>query len=101
MREYIGNKVDYDMNQNLMINTQPVLVQSLSDELQVNKDNIVATPGVSGQVLTKGQVDIDPEQQYIFRKRVGKVICKSGRALTLSMQQEIWLGLWDILTKPT
>jgi hypothetical protein len=75
MKEYIGNKIDYDMECKLMKITQPVFVQSLSDECQVSKDNRGATPGVPpGQVLTKGVVDVDPEQQYIFRRGVGKLI---------------------------
>jgi hypothetical protein len=32
------------------------------------------TPGVPGQVLTKGQADVRPGEQYIFRKGVGKLI---------------------------
>jgi hypothetical protein len=53
MREYIGCKVDYDdeKKQRCTKITQPVLVQSLSDEFELNMDNLVVTPGVPGQVL--------------------------------------------------
>jgi hypothetical protein len=69
-----ASTIDYDMQRKLKKITQPVLVQSLWDEFQVNKANRVATPNVPGQVLTKGQVDVNPEQQYIFRNGVGKLM---------------------------
>jgi hypothetical protein len=63
MKEDIGNKVEYDMTRKFMKITQPVLVQSLSDEFQVNLEHSVVTPGVPGQVLTKGQADVGPGEQ--------------------------------------
>jgi hypothetical protein len=80
MKEYIGNKVEYDMNRKFMKITQPVLVQSLSDEFQVNLEHSVVTPvvtpGVPGQVLTKGQADVGPGEQYIFRKGARPILLR-------------------------
>jgi hypothetical protein len=75
MREYIGCKVDYgyEKKHRCMKITQPVLVQSLSDEFELNMDNLVVTPGVPGQVLQKGEVETSLGEQFQYRKETGKL----------------------------
>jgi hypothetical protein len=54
--------------------TQPVFVQIFSDEFFINKDNRIATAGVPGQILRKGDCDIGPDAQFHYRKGTGNLI---------------------------
>jgi hypothetical protein len=74
MKEYIGNKIVYDAERRMMNLTHPVLVQSLSDEFRINKDNQVMTPGIPGKALSKGEMETGPEEHFLYRKGTGKLI---------------------------
>jgi hypothetical protein len=74
MTEYIGCKIDYNKNDRYMKILQPVLIQSFEDEFGVSSGEPIATPAVPGTVLTKGEVDTNPHQQFLYRSGVGKLI---------------------------
>jgi hypothetical protein len=74
MTEYIGCKIDYNKNDRYMKILQPVLIQSFEDEFGVSSGEPIATPAVPGTVLTKGEIDTDPHQQFLYRSGVGKLI---------------------------
>jgi hypothetical protein len=71
--EYIGNKVD--MKDGKMKLTQPVLLQSFSDEFRVVEDKACHLPAKQGAVLTKGEgkTILDQEWQTKYRSGVGKL----------------------------
>jgi hypothetical protein len=75
MKEYVGCKIDVKKNSKTMRITQPVLLQSLSDEFELPKGNPV-TPLPAGYIMKKGNNDelIGPKQQKIYRSGSGKIL---------------------------
>lgn len=72
-KEYVGLKLDYKPGSYMKI-TQPVLLQSLSDEFDVPKTDPVATPAVPGEYLKTEQIDVPSKEQRIYRSGVGKLL---------------------------
>jgi hypothetical protein len=66
--------LDYDITKGCMKITQPVLLQSLEDEFDVPKGEPVATPGVPGEYLKSEPIDIDGNEQHMYRSGVGKLL---------------------------
>ena len=76
LQEYVGCKIEYNKRDGWIKLTQPVLVQSLKDEFDINLKNVANTPAPEGQVLRKAP-DIDSlngEAMTNYRKGVGKLI---------------------------
>jgi hypothetical protein len=74
LKDYIGCQFEYDTIRRFMKISQPLLVQSFSDEFSINQENRVATPGVPRQILRKGESGMDPEEQFHYRKGTGKLM---------------------------
>ena len=77
LTEYIGCKVDIDREQRLCKFSQPVLLQSFTDEFDVpTATQPYATPAAPGEVLKKddGTDDLDSKQQSMYRSGVGKLL---------------------------
>jgi hypothetical protein len=53
---------------------QPVLIQSFKDEFDLKLDEPIATLAVPGSMLSKGEPDTMPFQQFKYRSGVGKLI---------------------------
>ena len=71
LNEYIGVKVN--RNSQCMILTQPVLLQSFTDEFDV-PGAAQDTPAVPGSVLTPSDAKLDPASQKRYRSGVGKLL---------------------------
>lgn len=77
LEEYVGCKIEYDREKRQMKLTQPVLLQSLEDEFEIDhKGQVPKTPAPPGQVLPLVDTEtiISPEEQTKFRSGVGKLI---------------------------
>jgi Reverse transcriptase (RNA-dependent DNA polymerase) len=74
MKEYVGCKIDYKRRSGYMMILQPVLLQSFRDEFDVDLSEPIGTPALPGKVLTKGELDTTPFDQFKFRSGVGKFI---------------------------
>jgi hypothetical protein len=74
MKEYVGCKVE--RNDKLVKMTQPVLLQSYSDEFDLPEGATPKTPAVPGQVLHKPREGegIEPQEQGTYRSGVGKLL---------------------------
>eukprot|EP00957_Ditylum_brightwellii_P008239 623296-Ditylum_brightwellii.AAC.1 len=56
MDEYVGCKVERDLEARTIRLTQPVLLQSYTDEFQLDENGLTpSTPAESGSVLSKGE----------------------------------------------
>ena len=90
MKEYAECKIIWTKNS--VINTQPVLVQSLIDEFDLPGGNPV-TPLPAGLIYQKGKQNelIKKEQQKTFRSAVGKLIhiARWSRPMELNPVREV------------
>ena len=67
MKEYVGCKVAYHHEKQYMHLTQPVLIQSLEDEFDLdNESPVPKIPAEAGTVLTKGK---PVEEHNLLQKR--------------------------------
>jgi hypothetical protein len=73
LKEYVGNKVEYNREQGYMKLTQPVLIQSFKDEFDL-PNQIFKTPAAPGNILVSGDVTLNQEEHRKYRKGVGKLI---------------------------
>ena len=102
MSEYIGAKMEYNREEGWLKMTQPVLLQSFSDEFDLPYGDTPRTPAAPGTVLTKSENDTElpPQAQAEYRKGVGKLLhlmrrsrpemLNSVRELSKFMQQATW-----------
>lgn len=72
MKEYVGCKIDCNMDERWMRITQPVLLQSFHDEFGVTGTR--SLPAQSGSKLQKGEDTVDAEEQTTFRSGTGKLL---------------------------
>jgi Reverse transcriptase (RNA-dependent DNA polymerase) len=72
MKEYISCKVECSDGSIKIL--QPVLLQSLKDEFEVEASSKIGTPAAPGTVLRLGAQDLTPYQQFTYRSGVGKLI---------------------------
>ena len=70
LQEYIGCKVEYDQGQGKMYLSQPVLIQSLSDEFELQGGGWPSTPAAPGSILMKGELLLDEVKHRNYRKGV-------------------------------
>jgi hypothetical protein len=71
------NKVDYKPREGTMKLTQPVLLQSFTDEFELPGGGVPMTPAVPGRVLQRGDEtssNVEPDKRTLFRKGTGKLI---------------------------
>ena len=75
LSEYVGCKIDWDLENRTMKLTQPVLLQSFSDEFDL-PNAVPVTPAIAGDVLYIDEKDeiVGQEQQSEYRKGVGKLL---------------------------
>jgi hypothetical protein len=76
MKEYVGCKIQIDRNLRSAKITQPVLIQSLSDEFELDLSKKHRTPAVPNLTLQKTEdgPKLDEKDQSLYRKGVGKLI---------------------------
>jgi hypothetical protein len=75
LKDYVGCKIEIDRERRSMKISQPVLVQSLTDEFQdIPQGRHVLTPATPGGVLTVGDDDYLNEKEHKrYRTGVGKL----------------------------
>jgi hypothetical protein len=76
LKEYVGCKVDCNMEERWIKLTQPVLLQSFTDEFELPDGDTPKTPATPGSVLQKGDPKdcITNEEQTTYRSGVGKLL---------------------------
>jgi hypothetical protein len=57
-----------------MVVTQPVLIQSFTDEFYLGDEKYPVTPAIPNSILVEGEVPLDKKKYYMYRKGVGKLI---------------------------
>ena len=75
MDEYVGCKIERNWNERYLRFTQPVMIQSFSDEFNIEK-NKAKTPAEPGQVLLKcdEKNKMSDKDQTTYRSGVGKLL---------------------------
>jgi hypothetical protein len=71
-KEYIGNKIDRKDGEIKM--TQPVLLQSFTDEFTFARDSKVRNPAVPGTVLGAAEGQLSNEDLFTYRSGTGKLL---------------------------
>jgi hypothetical protein len=93
MKEYVGCKVERDWENGSLKLTQPVLLQSFTDEFDLPDGNCSNTPAVPGDVLRKGNPgdEVPAALQATYRSGVGKLLhmMKWTRPETLNAVREL------------
>ena len=76
VKDYIGCKIDFDEKMRSLKMTQPVLVQSLSDEFEdIPQGKAPLVPAKPGDILTAGDVEtLSAEMHTRYRMGVGKLM---------------------------
>ena len=76
LKEYVGNKIDIDMELQTMKFTQPVILDSFNDEFDIADITVPSTPMAPGTILMKGngQGLVSQKDQKVYRSGVGKMI---------------------------
>jgi len=72
MKEYVGNKVER-MDGSLKL-TQPVLLQSFTDEFVFQRDHKIKNPAVPGSVLHPTENPLSNDDMFIYRSGTGKLL---------------------------
>ena len=76
LTEYVGCKVDYNQHEGTMKLTQPVMIQSFTDEFELPEGKASNTPAIPGTVMSEGEVQnqVNDELQSKYRSGVGKLL---------------------------
>jgi hypothetical protein len=77
LKEFVGCKIDYDRVGRMMKLTQPVLVQSFTDEFELPNGRPPDLPAPPGEILvgsTNPQNNLPGTQQTYYRSGVGKLL---------------------------
>jgi hypothetical protein len=77
MNEYVGCKIERDLEEPSLRMTQPVLLQSFEDEFDLSLLGKPGLPAPAGSMLTKGdktESEAVPLTQQAYRKGVGKLL---------------------------
>ena len=72
MKEYIGNKIEHLDGELKM--TQPVLLQSFTDEFVFARDTKITNPGAPGTVLGASDEKLSDDDQFKYRSGTGKLL---------------------------
>ena len=73
--EYVGCKIEHDREARVLKITQPVLLQSLSDEFDTEGSECPNTPGVPLKTLQRGNKSaVTGERRTYYRSGVGKLM---------------------------
>jgi hypothetical protein len=93
LKEYVGCKIDYKPSDGTLKITQPVLIQSFTDEFKLPSGDFPNTPAVPGEVLHRGKPDdqVSASDQSKYRSGVGKLIhlMKWSRVEALNSVREL------------
>ena len=95
--EYVGCKIEKNINEGWMKFTQPVLLQSYTDEFQLPASEYTS-PGEPGKVLSKADEDqaLDKQSQSKFRPGVGKLL-----HMMRWSRPEIWNAVREVSRRMT
>jgi hypothetical protein len=76
LKEYVGCKVDIDVEEQSVTLTQPVILQSFEDEFELPDGLSPRTPVIAGDVLVRGEVQeqVKHGEQKKYCSGVGKLI---------------------------
>jgi hypothetical protein len=77
MNEYVGCKIERDLEAPSLRMTQPFLLQSFEDEFDISQMGKPGLPAPAGLMLTKGdkkESEAVPMTQQAYRKGVGKLL---------------------------
>ena len=76
LKEYSGCKVDYDQQAGSMKLTQPVMVQSFKDELELPEGKASNTPAIPGTVMDKGKLkdQVNNKTQSTYCSGISKLL---------------------------
>ena len=76
INEYIGCKVDYKPDEHMMKLTQPVLLQSFTDEFEIDSVQAYKQPAAPNTVLKMEEEEpqVSDEEKSLYRKGVGKLL---------------------------
>jgi hypothetical protein len=73
--EFIGCKIDYDRTNKSLRFTQPVLLQSFTDEFKIAEKEMPKTPGTPFKTLQlRKELPVDSKRNTYYRSGVGKLI---------------------------
>ena len=78
LKEYVGNKVEIVRSGNglgVMKVTQPVLIQKLRDEYEIDEEKAPRIPAAAGSVLVKGVGGWDLDKKESTKYRSGTAVC--------------------------
>ena len=71
-KEYVGNKID--CKDGALKLTQPILLQSFTDDFKFQCDHKVKNPAVPGMVLHPTEAKLSNEDQFMFCSGTGKLL---------------------------
>ena len=76
LKEYVGCKIEHNVEEGYIRFTQPVMLQSYQDEFKVSKDKERVTPADPGTVLVHSDenLQVNPEKHKYYRSGVGKLL---------------------------
>jgi hypothetical protein len=74
INEYVGCKIEFNRQEGWLKMTQPVLLQSFSDEFEMPGGRFPVTPAVPGSVQVEGENKVGFENHAKYRTGVGKLI---------------------------
>jgi hypothetical protein len=93
MKEYVGCRLERNWDEGWIKVTQPVLLQSFTDEFDLPEGNYPNTPATPGSVLTvsETQQKLSDEAQREYRKGTGKLLhlAKKSRPEILNSVREL------------
>jgi hypothetical protein len=72
MKEYIGNKINRSDTEIKL--TQPVLLQSFTDEFDLVRDPKITVPAVPGSVLGQAEGKLSDDDLFKYRSGTGKLL---------------------------
>ena len=79
LKEYVGCKIVHDRAERSVTITQPVLLQSFTDEFELDHDKQHETPAVAGEILRKGE-----EKDFVSQEKMKKFRSGTGKLLHLT-----------------
>jgi hypothetical protein len=75
LKEFVGCKIDYDRTRKTLQFTQPVLLQSFTDEFAIAESEMPKTPGVPLKTLQFGhKTQVEKKRNAYYRSGTGKLM---------------------------
>jgi hypothetical protein len=76
MDEYVGCKLERDYEERSLKLTQPVMLQSFSDEFELPDGPVPNTPATPGDALVRAKPEdcVSPAEQFKYRSGTGKLL---------------------------